>query len=105
MIKIIFNIIKKKLINVRFSYSNLLLKDYNFLFKKIIEEIFELYNIYEKYKNKKNCYNRYFLIKELCDIIYHLIIFIIFNKITIKEINKEFFRRKIISGIKEKNNR
>ncbi|AFP83499.1 phosphoribosyl-ATP pyrophosphohydrolase [Candidatus Carsonella ruddii] len=105
MLKIIFNIIKKKLINVRFSYSNLLLKDYNFIFKKIIEEFFELYNIYEKYKNKKNCYNRYFLIKELCDIIYHLTIFIIFNKITLKEINKEFFRRKLISGIKEKNNR
>ncbi|ATX33454.1 phosphoribosyl-ATP pyrophosphatase [Candidatus Carsonella ruddii] len=102
MIKKIIKIIKNKFI-VSKSYSKyILLNNFEFLFKKIFEEIFEIYISFNKYYLLKNCYNRYFLIKEICDLLYHIIIFIIFNNISYFEIEKEFIRREKISGFKEK---
>ncbi|UNB92097.1 phosphoribosyl-ATP pyrophosphatase [Candidatus Carsonella ruddii] len=105
MIKKIIKILIKKTI-VNNSYSNFILfKDLDFLIKKIFEEIFELYNSFKNYIIVKNCYNRYFLIKEICDIIYHILLFIFFNKISFYEIEKELYRRTKTSGIKEKYSR
>ncbi|XOD39010.1 MAG: hypothetical protein ACAF48_00135 [Candidatus Carsonella ruddii] len=102
MINKIIKIIKNK-IKVSKSYSKyILLNNFEFLFKKIFEEMFEIYLSFNKYIIIKNCYNRYFLIKEICDLIYHLTIFIIYNNISYLEIEKEFIRRTNITGFEEK---
>ncbi|WMC20485.1 MAG: hypothetical protein PNH44_00135 [Candidatus Carsonella ruddii] len=98
-------IIKKKLLESK-SYSIFILKNnFDFLIKKIFEEINEVIISLHKYRLFKNCYNRYFLIKEICDLLYHLIMFIIYNNFSFFEIEKEFLRRTKISGNKEKNYR
>ncbi|AGS06516.1 phosphoribosyl-ATP pyrophosphatase [Candidatus Carsonella ruddii] len=103
MIKKIINLIKKKNI-VSNSYSiYTLYKGSDFLIKKLFEELSELLICFNKYNISKNCFNRYFLIKEICDIFYHLFLFIIYNNFSFLEIEKEFLRRSSISGKKEKN--
>ncbi|MGK2912674.1 MAG: phosphoribosyl-ATP pyrophosphatase [Candidatus Carsonella ruddii] len=99
--KIIYLLLKKTKINV--SYLNcLIFNKLEFLIKKIFEELLELNNIFKNYLILKNCLNRYFLIKEICDLIYHILLFIIFNKISFYEIEKELIRRNKISGLNEK---
>ncbi|WMC19291.1 MAG: hypothetical protein NVS84_00135 [Candidatus Carsonella ruddii] len=102
MIKKIIKIIKKKILESK-SYSIFILKNnFDFLIKKMFEELNEIIISLEKYKKYKNCYNRYFLIKEICDLLYHIILFILYNNFSLFEIEKEFFRRTKISGNKEK---
>ncbi|MFI4847165.1 MAG: phosphoribosyl-ATP pyrophosphatase [Candidatus Carsonella ruddii] len=99
--KIIYLLLKKTKINI--SHSNyLMFNKLEFLIKKIFEELLELNNSFKNYLIFKNCLNRYFLIKELCDLIYHILLFIIFNKISLYEIEKELKRRNKISGLIEK---
>ncbi|WP_433927810.1 phosphoribosyl-ATP pyrophosphatase [Candidatus Carsonella ruddii] len=103
MINKIIRILKKKFI-VSKSYSKkILFNSFDFLIKKIFEETIECLLSFNKYNFNKNCYNRYFFIKEICDLLYHIIIFISYNNISFLEIEKEFFRRNKISGLKEKN--
>ncbi|MBY0585324.1 hypothetical protein K5B08_00135 [Candidatus Carsonella ruddii] len=105
MLNKIIKILKKKF-KVSKSYSKYtFLNNFDFLIKKIFEEIIEMNLIFIKYNFTKNCYNRYFLIKEICDVLYHIILFILFNNISFFEIEKEFLRRNKISGFKEKINR
>ncbi|WGS66695.1 hypothetical protein MEJ65_00140 [Candidatus Carsonella ruddii] len=102
MIKKIIKIIKKKILESK-SYSIFILKNnFDFLIKKMFEELNEIMISLQKYKIHKNCYNRYLLIKEVCDLLYHLLLFIIYNNFSFFEIEKEFFRRTKISGEKEK---
>ncbi|MGP4128092.1 MAG: phosphoribosyl-ATP pyrophosphatase [Candidatus Carsonella ruddii] len=100
--KKIIKIIKKKILESK-SYSIFILKNnFDFLIKKMFEELNEIIISLQKYKKNKNCYNRYFLIKEICDLLYHIILFIIYNNFSFFEIEKEFYRRTQISGEKEK---
>ncbi|XZR53027.1 MAG: phosphoribosyl-ATP pyrophosphatase [Candidatus Carsonella ruddii] len=102
MIKKIIKIIKKKVLESK-SYSIFILKNnFDFLIKKIFEEFNEILISLNNYKRYKNCFNRYFLIKEICDLLYHILLFIIYNNFSFFEIEKEFFRRTKISGKKEK---
>ncbi|BCG49243.1 phosphoribosyl-ATP pyrophosphatase [Candidatus Carsonella ruddii] len=102
MIKKIITLIKKKN-TVSNSYSiHILHKEADFLIKKLFEELSELLICFNKYNINKGCFNRYFLIKEICDILYHLLLFIVYNNFSFLEIEKEFLRRSSISGAEEK---
>ena len=80
------------------SYTSLLIKNPEYLAKKIGEEASEL--IIELIKNNKNG-----AIKESADLIYHVLVVWVSLGINPDEIWKELSSRKSKSGIEEKKNR
>ena len=80
------------------SYTSLLIKNPEYLAKKIGEEASEL--IIDLIKKNKNG-----AIKESADLIYHVLVIWVSLGINPEEIWKELSSRKLISGIEEKKNR
>ena len=99
IIEELFTILKKrKNTSEKQSYTSLLIKNPEFLAKKIGEESSEL--IIDFIKNNKQG-----AIKESADIIYHLLVVWISLGINPDEIWSELSSRKFKSGIQEKQNR
>ncbi len=80
------------------SYTSFLMKNPEKLASKINEESFEVViEVLKKDKQK--------LIQESADLIYHLLVAWIYNKIDAQEVWKELEKRKNISGFEEKKKR
>ena len=84
--------------SVQKSYTSYLNKNPEILAKKIVEESSELIIDFIK-KNKEG------VIKESCDLLYHLLVIWVSIGIEPEEIWNELSSRKSISGLKEKKNR
>ena len=78
------------------SYTNKLLNNKKLSAEKVKEEIEELLEAVKKNTNK---------IGESADVLYHLLVYLEANEIKIEDIIKELNKRKIRSGIEEKQNR
>ncbi len=99
IIKEIFNILtQRKISSEKKSYTSNLIKNPEFLAKKIGEESSEL--IIDFIQNNKEG-----AIKESADLIYHVLVIWVSLGINPEEIWKELSSRKLISGIEEKKNR
>jgi len=90
---------KNKSKKIKHSYTAFLFnKGKSFLFKKLNEEFEEL-----KFSLKKN--NRSNIIHESADLIYHLMVLLVFKKIKLHSIFNELKKRTKLSGIEEKRRR
>ena len=99
IIKDLFSTLKqRKNTNEKHSYTSLLIKNPEFLAKKIGEESSEL--IIDFIKNNKQG-----AIKESADLIYHILVVWISLGINPDEIWNELSTRMLKSGIEEKNDR
>ena len=99
IIKELYSVLKqRKNTNEKKSYTSLLIKNPEFLAKKIGEESSEL--IIDFIKNNKQG-----TIKESADLIYHVLVVWVSLGIDPGEIWNELSSRKIKSGIEEKKNR
>ena len=87
-----------KFLGEKISYTSYLIKNPEFLAKKIGEESSEL--IIDFIKNNKDG-----VVKESADLIYHLLVIWVSIGITPEAIWKELSSRKKQSGIEEKKNR
>ena len=99
IIKELFNVLKqRKKVSGKQSYTSHLIKNPEFLAKKIGEESSELIVDFIK-KNKHGA------IKESADLIYHILVIWVSLGINPEEIWSELYSRMTISGIEEKKNR
>ncbi len=99
IIKELFSVlIKRKKISAKESYTSYLIKNPEFLAKKIGEESSEL--IIDFIKNNKQG-----AVKESADLMYHILVLWISIGINPKEIWDELSSRKLKSGFKEKQDR
>ena len=99
LIKELFNVLKqRKKTSEKKSYTSLLIKNPEFLAKKIGEESSELIIDFIK-KNRQGA------IKESVDLIYHVLVVWVSLGINPDEIWNELSSRKLKSGIEEKKNR
>ena len=99
IIKELFTLLtQRKKISEKQSYTSYLIKNPEFLAKKIGEESSELIIDLVK-KNKQG------VIRESADLIYHVLVIWISLGINPEEIWSELSSRKLISGIEEKKNR
>lgn len=98
IIEMFENLKKRKDISKNKSYTSYLIKNPEFLGKKIGEEATELVIDFIK-KNKDG------LIKESADLIYHLLVIWVSAGIDPREVLEELYNRQLKSGFEEKNSR
>ena len=96
--KLFDDLLKKKKFDKENSYTSSLLKNKNFLVKKIGEESIEV--LLEYLDNNKNK-----IIKESADLLYHLCVIWISAGIKPNDVWNELYRRRGISGLEEKKRR
>ena len=96
--KLFFDLLNKKKLDKKISYTSSLLAKKNILAKKIGEESIEVILEYLD-NNKKN------VIKESADLLYHLCVMWISANVKPSDIWKELHKRKGTSGIDEKRSR
>ncbi len=96
--KLFNDLLKKKELDRKISYTSLLLAEKNFLAKKIGEESIEVILEYLD-NNKKN------VIKESADLLYHLSVMWISIDVKPADVWKELLKRKGTSGLDEKKSR
>ena len=96
--KLFNDLLEKKNIDKKYSYTSSLMLDKNLLAKKIGEESIEV--ILEYLNNNKDN-----TIKESADLLYHLIVMWISCNINPSDVWNELYKRKGISGFDEKKKR
>ena len=96
--KLFNDLLEKKNIDKKYSYTSSLMLDKNLLAKKIGEESIEV--ILEYLNNNKDN-----TIKESADLLYHLCVIWISSDIKPGDVWQELYRRRGISGLEEKKRR
>ena len=96
--KLFNDLLMRKKFDKEISYTSSLLKEKNFLAKKIGEETIEVIIEYLE-NNKKN------LIKESADLLYHLSVMWVSADVKPTDVWNELHKRKGTSGLDEKKNR
>ena len=96
--KLLNDLLKKKNLDEKISYTSALLKNKKILARKIGEEAIEV--ILEYLDNNKDK-----IVKESADLLYHLSVMWISANVNLDDVWNELQKRKGMSGLDEKKNR